>query len=197
LPIHPVDRPSDGRIAAGERSAECDMTAPSGSGASRARRSTSPRARPGRRHVAALIELVETKWARYQPDIRIEMVLSGELLNLDVDQWSWEAESTLPAVPIGCRYAFAIRSLERMLAGKRHRSWHARWRVSTGRPQKRVIERCWPLTRSGRWRSPGSGSTRTVSRRLPRGGSTTGTSLPRTRLGGRLSSQDRDRWENP
>jgi hypothetical protein len=85
-----------------------------------------------RRQVAKLIESVETKWARYQPDIRIEMVLSGELLNLDVDQWQWEVESPLPPVPIGCRYLFAIRSLERMQAGKYHRSWHQRWSVLTG-----------------------------------------------------------------
>lgn len=81
-----------------------------------------------KRQVATLIEAVEVKWARYLPDIRIEMVLSGELLNLDVDQWPWEVESSQP-VPIGCRYAFAIRSLERMQTGKWHRSWHARWNI--------------------------------------------------------------------
>jgi hypothetical protein len=81
------------------------------------------------RQVATLIEAVETKWARYQPDIRIEMVLSGELLNLNVDQWPWEVDSLLPPVPIGCKYSFAIRSLERMQAGKWHRTWHSRWRV--------------------------------------------------------------------
>lgn len=88
-----------------------------------------------KRQVAVLIEEVETKWARYQPDIRIEVVLSGELLNLDVDQWSWEVESALP-VPIGCRYSFAIRSLERMQTGKWHRSWHARWTVLNGQLQQ-------------------------------------------------------------
>jgi len=93
-----------------------------------------------KRQVATLIESVETKWARYQPDIRIEMVLSGELLNLDVDQWPWEVESTLPPVPIGCRYAFAIRSLERMLAGKWHRSWHTRWSVLTGQLRNGAIK---------------------------------------------------------
>jgi len=93
-----------------------------------------------RRQVATLIESVETKWARYQPDIRIEMVLSGELLNLDVDQWPWEVESTLPPVPIGCRYAFAIRSLERMLTGHWHRSWHTRWSVLTGQLEKGAID---------------------------------------------------------
>lgn len=82
-----------------------------------------------KRQVAVLIEAVEVKWARYQPDIRIEMVLSGDLLNLDVDQWSWEVDSSLEPIPIGCRYAFAIRSLERMLTLRWHRSWHARWRV--------------------------------------------------------------------
>ena len=81
--------------------------------------------------VAALIELVETKWARHQPDIRIEVILSGDLLNLDVDRWSWEVDNPLP-VPIGCRYAFAARSLERMQTGKWHRPWHARWSVLTG-----------------------------------------------------------------
>ncbi|HYQ62886.1 effector-associated domain 2-containing protein [Actinophytocola sp.] len=93
-----------------------------------------------RRQVATLIESVETKWARYQPDIRIEMVLSGELLNLDVDQWPWEVKSTLPPVPIGCRYAFAIRSLERMQAGHWHRFWHTRWSVLTGQLEKGAIE---------------------------------------------------------
>jgi NTP-dependent ternary conflict system VMAP-like protein len=43
-----------------------------------------------KRQVAVLIEAVETKWAKYQPDIRIEVVLSGELLNLDIDLWSWK-----------------------------------------------------------------------------------------------------------
>jgi len=85
------------------------------------------------RQVAVLIESVETKWARYQPDIRIEMVLSSELLNLDVDQWPWEVdEGPLPPLPIGCRYAFAIRSLERMQTGKWHRTWHTRWSVLNG-----------------------------------------------------------------
>jgi hypothetical protein len=89
--------------------------------------------------VANLIESVETKWARYQPDIRIEMVLSGELLNLEVDQWAWEVDSPLPPVPIGCRYLFAIRSLERMQSGKYHRSWHQRWSVLTGQLKNGAI----------------------------------------------------------
>lgn len=78
--------------------------------------------------VAELIESVETAWARYQPEIRIEVVLSSELLNLDVDQWPWEADTALP-IPVGCRYTVAIRSLERMQTGKWHRPWHARWAV--------------------------------------------------------------------
>ena len=82
-----------------------------------------------KRHVAELIETVETKWAKYQPAIHIEAVLADELLNLDVEQWSWEVESALPELPIGCRYAFAIRSLERMQKGQWHRPWHARWSV--------------------------------------------------------------------
>jgi len=93
-----------------------------------------------KRQVATLIEAVETKWARYQPDIRIEMVLSGELLNLDVDQWPWEVESSQP-VPIGCRYAFAIRSLERMQTGKWHRTWHVRWSILAGQLNNGAIPR--------------------------------------------------------
>lgn len=89
-----------------------------------------------KRQVAVLIEDVETKWAKHQPDIRIEVVLSGELLNIDIDQWPWEVETPLPPVPIGCRYSFAIRSLERMQAGKWHRHWHARWSVLTGQLQQ-------------------------------------------------------------
>lgn len=92
-------------------------------------------------HVAVLIEDAETKWARYQPDIRIEFVLSGELLNLDVDQWPWEVEEgPLPPVPMGCRYPVAIRSLERMQAGKWHRSWHARWSVLTAQLDSGTIQ---------------------------------------------------------
>jgi hypothetical protein len=85
-----------------------------------------------KRHVASLIETVETKWARYQPAIHIEAVLSDELLNLDIEQWSWEVDSALPELPIGCRYVFVIRSLARMQKGQWHRPWHARWSVLGG-----------------------------------------------------------------
>ncbi len=95
-----------------------------------------------KRHVAILVEGVETRWARYQPDIRIEFVLSGELLNLDVDQWPSELDDTpLPPLPLGCRYNVAIRSLERMQTGKWHRSWHMRWRVLVGQLKSGVITR--------------------------------------------------------
>lgn len=79
-----------------------------------------------KRCIALLIEAVEADWARYQPDIRIEVVLSSELLNLDVDQWPWESDSPLP-VPIGCRYALVVRSLDRMQRKQWHRAWHSRW----------------------------------------------------------------------
>lgn len=89
-----------------------------------------------KRKVALLIEEVETRWAKFQPDIRIEFLLSGELLNLDVDQWPWEVESPVPSAPIGCRYSFAIRSLERMRQGAWHRSWHTRWNVLAAQLQQ-------------------------------------------------------------
>ncbi len=89
-----------------------------------------------RREVAMAIEDVETRWARYQPDIHIEFLLPGELLNLDVDQWPWEVESVLPEVPIGCRYSCSVRSLERMQQARWHRPWQARWSVLTGQLQQ-------------------------------------------------------------
>jgi len=79
-----------------------------------------------KRRVAELIEGVETAWARYQPEIRVEVILSSELLNLDIDQWPWEVDASLP-VPVGCRYSMAVRSLERMQTGKWHRPWFTRW----------------------------------------------------------------------
>jgi len=81
--------------------------------------------------IAMLIEGIETDWARHQPDIRVEVVLSGELLNLDVDQWPWEVESKIPA-PVGSHFPVVVRSLERMKSGKWHRAWHARWQTLNG-----------------------------------------------------------------
>ncbi len=76
--------------------------------------------------IATLIEGVEANWARHQPEIRVEVVLAGELLNLDIDQWPWEAASPIPA-PVGCHFPVVIRSLERMRSGQWHRAWHTRW----------------------------------------------------------------------
>ena len=80
-------------------------------------------------HVASLIEALESRWAVYQPAIHIESVLSDELLNLDMEQWPWEVESDVPDLPIGCKYVFAIRSLQRMQKGKWHSPWRTRWSV--------------------------------------------------------------------
>ncbi|MCI2420105.1 hypothetical protein MOQ72_21925 [Saccharopolyspora sp. K220] len=80
-----------------------------------------------RRTVAALIEETESEWARYEPDFRLEFVLTGELLNLDVDQWQWETETTVPE-PLGCRFPVSVRSLDRMRAWKWHRWWLSRWK---------------------------------------------------------------------
>lgn len=77
--------------------------------------------------VAEVIEAVEGEWAQYEPNIRLEFLLSAELLNLDVDQWQWETESRFP-MPMGCRFFVSIRSLERMKAKKWHRSWFSRWK---------------------------------------------------------------------
>ncbi|MCS7475779.1 hypothetical protein ACFFQW_24745 [Umezawaea endophytica] len=79
-----------------------------------------------KRSVATLIEQVESDWAQHVPTINIEFILPGEILNLDVDQWSWEVESLIP-MPLGCRYPTVVRSLDRMVTRKWLRSWNQRW----------------------------------------------------------------------
>jgi vWA-MoxR associated protein C-terminal domain/vWA-MoxR associated protein middle region 0/Effector-associated domain 2 len=77
-------------------------------------------------HTAELVESVESEWAQYIPDIRVEFVLPMDLLNLDVDQWQWEVDTDLPQ-PLGTRLSVVVRSLERMRASKWHRYWYSRW----------------------------------------------------------------------
>lgn len=106
-----------------------------------------------KRRLAELIEDVEASWARYQPDIRLEVVLPSELLNLDVDQWPWEVTSELPE-PVGCRYAVVVRSLERMQTRHWHRAWHVRWQVlnaqSNGGETVAPESVCWGESRKER-----------------------------------------------
>ena len=77
--------------------------------------------------VAVLAEQVEGEWAPYDPDIRLDFVLSRDLLHLDVDQWQWEAETAVPE-PLGCHFPLGVRSLERMKLRKWHRAWFIRWK---------------------------------------------------------------------
>ncbi|MEU4525727.1 hypothetical protein AB0F52_44265 [Amycolatopsis sp. NPDC024027] len=71
--------------------------------------------------VAVLAEQLEGKWAPYDPDIRLDFVLSRDLLHLDVDQWQWEAETAVPK-PLSCHFPLGVRSLERMKLRKWHRA---------------------------------------------------------------------------
>ncbi|HKS47756.1 MAG TPA: hypothetical protein VJT49_22115 [Amycolatopsis sp.] len=80
-----------------------------------------------RRRVAELAENTAEDWAQYEPEIRVEFILSSELLNLAVDQWQWETDTAVPE-PVGCRFPVVVRSLDRMTAGKWHGSWRTRWR---------------------------------------------------------------------
>lgn len=75
-----------------------------------------------RRQVAVIVEDIESRWARYQPNLQIEFLLPNALLNLGVEQWS----SPRPE-PLGSEYPLAIRSLDRMRSPKWHRSWRRRW----------------------------------------------------------------------
>jgi hypothetical protein len=77
--------------------------------------------------VAVLAEQVEGEWAPYDPDIRLDFILSRDLLHLDVDQWQWEVETTVPE-PLGCHFPLGVRSLERMKLRKWHRAWFVRWK---------------------------------------------------------------------
>lgn len=77
--------------------------------------------------VAELVQTTSANWARYEPKITVEFVLSDDLLNLDVDQWNWETESPIPE-PVGCRFPVVVRSLERMKNRHWHTSWRTRWK---------------------------------------------------------------------
>lgn len=80
-----------------------------------------------RRRVAELVETAAEDWAQYEPEIHVEFILSGELLNLEVDRWQWETESPVPE-PVGCRFPVVVRSLDRMTSGKWHGPWRTRWK---------------------------------------------------------------------
>ncbi|WP_269086744.1 VMAP-C domain-containing protein [Actinosynnema sp. ALI-1.44] len=100
--------------------------------------------------VASLVEAVESDWAPYDVDIRVEFFLPRELLNLDVDQWQWEAESDFPE-PVGCHFPVCVRSLDRMVARKWHRQWYIRWK----RLMAHVREKNVLTPEAGFWSKPG------------------------------------------
>ncbi|MBB5959532.1 hypothetical protein FHS29_006153 [Saccharothrix tamanrassetensis] len=84
-----------------------------------------------KRAVADLVVYIEGHWADFDPSYHVEFVLSAEMLNLDVDQWSWETDSEGVPQPLGCRYPVVVRSLERMGKRQYHREWRARWKELT------------------------------------------------------------------
>ncbi|WP_338073242.1 effector-associated domain 2-containing protein [Kibdelosporangium phytohabitans] len=100
--------------------------------------------------VASLVEAAESDWAPYEVDIRVEFFLPRELLNLDVDQWQWEAESDFPE-PMGCHFPVCVRSLERMVARKWHRQWYIRWK----RLMNQVRDKNVLTPEAGFWSKPG------------------------------------------
>ncbi|HET6503911.1 MAG TPA: hypothetical protein VFG87_24445 [Amycolatopsis sp.] len=103
-----------------------------------------------RLRVAELAEQTAEAWAKYEPRIHVEFVLSVELLNLEVDQWQWETDSSVPE-PVGCRFSVVVRSLDRMKAGKWHGSWRSRWREL----QRQLEED--GMIAPGAWHQPESG----------------------------------------
>ncbi|GAA2674406.1 MULTISPECIES: hypothetical protein [Actinosynnema] len=79
-----------------------------------------------KKHVADLVDQVEREWARHDVEIRIEVFLSPELLNLDVDAWPWERGALLDE-PVGCRYQLVVRSTRRAVNPRYLRVWFKRW----------------------------------------------------------------------
>jgi vWA-MoxR associated protein C-terminal domain/vWA-MoxR associated protein middle region 0/Effector-associated domain 2 len=81
-----------------------------------------------RQHVAELILQAEISWAKDARAIQVEFLLPRSLLNVPVDQWDLENESTLPR-PLGLHYPVVVRSLERARSPQWHREWRRRWAV--------------------------------------------------------------------
>lgn len=79
-----------------------------------------------RNQVALIVDEAEADWAQCARTIRLEFVLSTELINLPVDQWSADPDD-VTAMPLGVRYQVVVRSLQLMLARHRHRQWRIRW----------------------------------------------------------------------
>ncbi|MCP2243869.1 VMAP-C domain-containing protein [Lentzea aerocolonigenes] len=79
-----------------------------------------------RNQVALIVEWAEADWVQYAKTIRLEFVLSTELINLPVDQWSADPDD-VTRMPLGVRYHVVVRSLQLKLARDRHRQWRIRW----------------------------------------------------------------------
>lgn len=104
-----------------------------------------------KQRVATLTEAAESDWAPYEADISVEFILPRELLNLNVEQWQWEAESDFPE-PMGCHFPVCVRSLERMTARKWHRQWYIRWRQLKSQSRERGVI----APEAGFWGEPGA-----------------------------------------
>lgn len=83
-----------------------------------------------RAHVVNLVAEAEMTWAKDASEIRIEFLLPYSLLNLPVDQWDLEADSTLPRL-LGLHYQVVVRSLDRARSPRWHREWRRRWDLVT------------------------------------------------------------------
>jgi class 3 adenylate cyclase len=76
--------------------------------------------------VDELIMNAEAAWSGYQGDVALEFVLPRSLINLPVDRWRSELNSSDPR-PLSLDYPIVVRSLERMLAQRWHRVWQNKW----------------------------------------------------------------------
>ncbi|WP_007516498.1 effector-associated domain 2-containing protein [Pseudofrankia saprophytica] len=62
--------------------------------------------------------------------VALEFILPRPLLDLPVEHWRTENDTTLPR-PIGLRYPVVLRSLERQRRRRGQREWRLRWRALT------------------------------------------------------------------
>ncbi|WP_410816455.1 effector-associated domain 2-containing protein [Micromonospora sp. 050-3] len=90
------------------------------------------------REVERVIEQMEIEWSDRTGTVVVEFVLPWELLNVGVDRWRKEIDSSRP-IALAMDYPVVVRSLERLRTRRWHRAWHQRWRQLLAAPAHSVV----------------------------------------------------------
>jgi hypothetical protein len=88
--------------------------------------------------VELVIEQMEIDWSDRTGTVVVEFVLPWELLNVGVDRWRKETDSSRP-IALAMDYPVVVRSLERLRTQRWHRAWHQRWRQLLSAPAHSVV----------------------------------------------------------